>query len=161
MTSKLSSFPHLSTPEFESACTSLLHSFNQHSHLQHDWISAELIHQHESKYLRITRPLPSPSTTAVSEVPEMEEENDDEALQAPFPTAQAVVQYDILLSPTYRVPALYVSIKDTLHRYPPTMDTLYRHIIPPVFQSQTKDVGVLGGITITVNLLYAKGMQPG
>ena len=77
-----------------------------------------------------------------------EEEEDNEVLSTPnIPVA--LIHYDILLSPTFRVPTLYFSVSDPLHRYPPTMSTLYTHIISPEYVDQTKDIGVLGGITIT------------
>jgi len=47
------------------------------------------------------------------------------------------------------VPVLYISIRDPEHRYPPTMTTLYEHLVPPQFKAQTENVGVIGGITIT------------
>lgn len=64
--------------------------------------------------------------------------------------ATASIHYDIILSPTYRVPMLYIHISDPRHRFPPTLDTLYQYLIPPQYASQTQDVGVLGGITVTV-----------
>ena len=63
---------------------------------------------------------------------------------------QAVVDYDLVLSQVYRVPVLYISIRDPRHRYPPTMTTLYEHLVPLQFKAQAENVGVIGGITITV-----------
>jgi ubiquitin-like-conjugating enzyme ATG10 len=69
-----------------------------------------------------------------------------------LPTLQVTVEYQIVLSPSYQVPVLYFNIKDPSYRSPPTMDTLYRHLIPPHFKAQAENVGVIGGITITVRL---------
>jgi ubiquitin-like-conjugating enzyme ATG10 len=77
---------------------------------------------------------------------------DQEAL-IQLSTHQFTVEYDVVLSPSYQVPVLYFNIKDPSHRSPPTMDTLYRHLIPPHFKAQTENVGVIGGITIAVRLL--------
>jgi ubiquitin-like-conjugating enzyme ATG10 len=79
---------------------------------------------------------------------------DQEAL-IQLPTHQVTVEYDVVLSPSYQVPVLYFNIKDLSHRSPPTMDTLYRHLIPPHFKAQTENVGVIGGITIAVRSLRA------
>ena len=77
------------------------------------------------------------------------EEDDNEVAQTPSPN-QIVIHYDIMLSPSYRVPVLYFAVSDIQHRYPPTMETLYSHVIPPAFRAQAEHVGVIGGITVTV-----------
>ena len=64
--------------------------------------------------------------------------------------AQATVVYDIILSPVGQVPVLYFSIHDSLHRYPPTMTTLYEHLVAPHFRPQTQNTGVIGGISMAV-----------
>jgi hypothetical protein len=56
-----------------------------------------------------------------------------------------------VLDPTYRVPTLYIHVVDAMKRYPPTMATLYSHIISPQYATETKDVGVLGGVTVIVS----------
>jgi ubiquitin-like-conjugating enzyme ATG10 len=79
---------------------------------------------------------------------------DQEALDQ-LRSHQVTVEYDIVLSPSYQVPVLYSNIKDPSYRSPPTMDTLYRHLIPPHFKAQVENIGVIGGVTITVRSLYA------
>lgn len=64
-------------------------------------------------------------------------------------TIRPIANYDIIVSPTYRVPVLYISISDNRHRYPATMNTLHEHLIPSEFRGQTDIVGVMGGITVT------------
>lgn len=71
---------------------------------------------------------------------------------AKLPNYEVTVEYDIVLSPSYQVPVLYFNIKDPTFRFPPTMDTLYHHIIPPHFKAQAENIGVIGGITVTVRL---------
>lgn len=66
-------------------------------------------------------------------------------------TDSLVLEYDIILSPSYSVPVLYFGIKDAALRYPPTMETLYGHIIPEQYKSQAETPGVIGGITVTVS----------
>lgn len=150
----LSSYPYLSPKEFEDACAYL----ESKPHAQDQWLSVECIRLHDAVCLRVTKEFvvedPASNLTSVaSELSDCEnDEEDDEALRLTLP-AQALIHYDITLSPTYRVPSLYVSIKDPYHRFPPTMATLYQHIIPEAYQSQTKDYGVLGGITIAVRPL--------
>ncbi|KAJ4344520.1 uncharacterized protein N0V89_012263 [Didymosphaeria variabile] len=147
----VASFPHLSAAEFHTACTTLVDSFNllqAASHKEH-WTACTL-DSHES-LLRINKefPVPYPSESHVQDNEDAGLEEDDEEALDHKDVNTPLIHYDILLSPTYSVPVLYFHISDTLHRYPPTMDTLYKHIITQEYIDQTKDVGVLGGITIT------------
>lgn len=79
------------------------------------------------------------------------EEDDDEVAHTSSPN-HIVICYDVMFSPSYRVPVVYFAVSDIQHRYPPTVETLYSHIIPPTFRAQTGHVGVIGGITVTVRL---------
>lgn len=63
---------------------------------------------------------------------------------------QVVIEYDIILSPSYQVPVLYFSIRDPGFKFPPTMENLYQHIIPPTYKDEARSAGIIGGITITV-----------
>ena len=153
----VTSFPQLSGAEFETACEALVTSYNSLRNISgpRKWTSVETITSYGTKFMRIMKEFPistdnsefqdhNPSELDIQE----EEDNDDEAL-APPPNQLPVVKYDILLSPTYHVPTLYLYISDPMHRFPPAMSTLNEHIIEPAYLDQTKDVGVLGGITIT------------
>jgi ubiquitin-like-conjugating enzyme ATG10 len=142
-------FPHLTDSEFEDACNSLQERFHQKGTVQSEWLAVEHLHQHKNSYLSISKPLPCHPVND-DNVLEDEEiaETDEETLintAAPQPT----ITYDIILSPTYSVPVLYISIRDIQHRYPPTMATLYECLVPAQFKAQTENVGVMGGITIT------------
>jgi ubiquitin-like-conjugating enzyme ATG10 len=130
----------------------LLKRFELHGHCQNDWTAVDVVSQNETKYLRITKALhlhPTASA-ASSETEEIELNEDDDEVAQTLVSPQPVVHYDILLSPTYRVPVLYFIIADIQHRYPPTMETLYSRVIPPYFKAQTDNIGVIGGITVTV-----------
>lgn len=151
---KVELFPHLTDAEFDEACSTLLKRFELQSHHQHQWSAVESLHQSETMYLRITKFLASSKAPsgAADDGGEMEwREEDDEVAETPT-TFRAAVHYDVVLSPSYRVPVLYFYISDTLHRYPPTMETLYSTVIPSTFRAQAEHVGVIGGITITVGL---------
>lgn len=150
----VASFPHLSASEFHTACTALTKTFNslQLAARIGKWTSLEF---DSGDNLRITKKLLVPQTSrqvnGQGEDDEFAnlEDDDDEALHRTG-TSAPLIHYDILLSSSYRVPVLYFHVSDALHRYPPTMDTLYNHIVAPEFVDQTKNVGVLGGITTTV-----------
>jgi ubiquitin-like-conjugating enzyme ATG10 len=148
----LSAFPHLTDSEFEDACNSLFQKFHQKTDSQQEWLSVDKLSQHETAFLRITKPLPSRKEPSFDNGSELEydkvAEDDEEALHDTT-TPQPTMHFDIILSPTYRVPVLYISIADTQHRYPPTMETLYEYLVPAQFKAQTENVGVMGGITIT------------
>jgi ubiquitin-like-conjugating enzyme ATG10 len=152
----LPKFPHLTPPEFDAACTSLITRFDGHGHRQNKWQSVELISQNSTTFLRITRLLsntPSPQEDDLTANPEQgdskdEEVEDDDDQVLTTEKCSVVVNHDIHLSPTYSLPILYTHIADPQHRFPPTMDTLYTHLIPPHFKAQTKITGVMGGVTV-------------
>jgi ubiquitin-like-conjugating enzyme ATG10 len=154
MPNSLPSFPQLTHSVFETACTNLNKTFHANAHRQASWLSAELIDEFGTKYLRIATPLhlvPSISDKPNHDV-ELEDDNDEESLiPSTLSRNQIRVIYDIFLSPTYHVPVLYISISDPQHRYPPTMTTLYEQLIPAQYKAQAEGVGVIGGITITVS----------
>jgi ubiquitin-like-conjugating enzyme ATG10 len=160
----LSTFPHLITEEFEQACTDLRRRYSRHSDKQGDWLSVETVQCADTTGLRITKELITNrgAVEAHADEPEPEqdgiEDNDEEALQV-VREPQAVIHYDILLSPVYRVPVLYFSISDPHHRYPPTMATLYEHLIPTQFKAQTESGGVIGGISVQVSIPLGRNMQ--
>lgn len=151
---ELESFPHLTDAEFDGACSTLVRRFELHARRQSEWSAVESLSQSETTHLRITRLLASSEQSSGAAVDDAEtelREEDDEVAETPA-SPQAVIYYDIVLSPSYRVPVLYFFISDTLHRYLPTMETLYSTVIPPAFRAQAEHVGVIGGITITVGL---------
>lgn len=156
MQASLLSFPQLTSAEFEIACTNLSKTFHSNAHKQETWLSAETINDFGTKYFRITTPfnmVPSAPDSPDQDV-ELEDDNDEETLApSTLSTHQTRIVFDIFLSPVYRVPVLYISISDPQHRYPPTMTTLYEHLIPAQYKAQAESVGVIGGITITVSAL--------
>jgi len=56
---KVSAFPSLTNGEFWDACDELSRIFQDHAHLQNDWLSADVTKQHNIAYLSITKHLPS------------------------------------------------------------------------------------------------------
>lgn len=156
---KLASFPQLVDSEFDEACSALLSRFELHGHRQNEWTAADSFSQNGLSCLSITKPLllhsgvPDASDgTGETEL----DEDDDEVAQTSTTAPRAVIRYDVVLSPSYRVPVLYFNISDTRHRYPPTMETLYSHVIPQAFKAQAEHGGVIGGITVTVRLCFVE-----
>ena len=152
--SELASFPHLDDSDFKDACSTLLAKFRQYGRGQDQWAAVETLCRDEVPFLRITKPLlvHSKAPNASDDADEVELDEDDDEVAASALPCPAVVHYDVLLSPSYRVPVLYFSIVDSQHRYPPTPETLYSFLIPPTFRTQTEHVGVIGGITTTVRI---------
>ncbi|KAH7391852.1 hypothetical protein BKA66DRAFT_510427 [Pyrenochaeta sp. MPI-SDFR-AT-0127] len=151
----LSSFPHLTDSEFIEACYHLRENFSRRGGRQNEWVSIEMADQYDIKYITITTALQSiehPSSRASEdfEDDEVKEEEDDDDEALPIPKDPPIMtSYDIILSPSYRVPVLYISILDSQHRYPPTMATLYNHLIPSQYRAQAEAGGGIGGITTT------------
>ena len=82
-------------------------------------------------------------------------EDDEEALIGSEDAAkQPRIIYDILHSPSYQVPILYLTFKD-LQRHAgrkgslPSLDELYDLLIPPAQRPQMQHVGVMGALSMT------------
>ncbi|KAH7077235.1 hypothetical protein FB567DRAFT_145612 [Paraphoma chrysanthemicola] len=142
----LSEFPNLTSAEFHEACLAFETRFSVHGREQHDWVSVEALHSFDARFLRITKELINDTPVDPGEDEFLED--DVEALETSS-QQNALMHYDIVFSPTYRVPVLYISIIDPKHRYPPTMTTLHKHLLPALFTAETGRVGVIGGITVT------------
>jgi ubiquitin-like-conjugating enzyme ATG10 len=143
----------LTCEEFSRAINSLLQLNDQHGQNHNEWITMDIVTQNETTYLSIAKPLPRDAASLPEQHEtdgEVEEDDDEEVLSRPM-RLQPTRHYDIVLSPTYRVPVLHVSISDTQQRYPPTMAVLKAHVIPTQFQAETEHVGIIGGITVTVS----------
>ena len=79
-------------------------------------------------------------------------EDDDEALQPSTKrTKQTQVIYDIIHSPSYQVPVLYITFKDLPGpwRGLPPPDQVYKLLVPPSYQNQIGVVGPMGGLSMT------------
>jgi ubiquitin-like-conjugating enzyme ATG10 len=63
------------------------------------------------------------------------------------------VHYDILLSPSYRVPVLYFSVYDSAHNPIRNMGRVYDLIVPQGYKEQIHTVGVIGGLSMAVCIL--------
>ncbi|PVH97784.1 hypothetical protein DM02DRAFT_673856 [Periconia macrospinosa] len=170
-------FPYLTISEFSSAISSLQSLFyrippSPKESGENPWLSVDIIQEHGTHYLRITKSLcththtrertsltqgkhdqvtkqPQSSSSSDREVQVVEEYDADDQIILDNKNPQPLICYDIMLSPTYSVPVLYFSVKDVAHRYPPTMRVLYDHVIPQGYAEQTKEgSGVLGGVTV-------------
>lgn len=153
----IASFPLISVLEFESACRKISERYQAGGHLQSDWEHVRLAQGYEEStvYLSITRTIQGAGGKLESPVEDDGEleafkEIDEEALQLRVPANHGLmVEYDIVLSPTYQVPVLYFRIRDAGCALPPSIDTLYRYVIPEQFKSQVESFGIIGGITMT------------
>jgi len=183
----IASFPLISSLEFESACRKISERYQAGGHLQSDWEHVRLAqgYKESTAYLSITRTIQgargkpeSPveddgELEAFEEIDEVQHEAIaeqlrigrlisfalQEALQLRVPANRGLmVEYDIVLSPTYQVPVLYFRIRDAGCALPLSIDTLYRYVIPEQFKSQVESLGIIGGITMTVCYF---GLRPG
>ena len=175
----IASFPLISALEFELACRKISERYQAGGHLQSDWEHVGLVQGYDEStvYLSITRTIQGAGgkrESLVEDNGELEtfEEIDEvqheaiteqlrirrlisfavqEALQLRVPANHGLmVEYDIVLSPTYQVPVLYFRIRDAGCTFPPSIDTLYQYVIPEQFKSQVEGFGIIGGITMTV-----------
>lgn len=65
---KIFAFPHLSTPEFDAACSTLAVRFSRCRELQSDWLSADIVTRHNIQYFKITTQLPNKKRITSSKV---------------------------------------------------------------------------------------------
>lgn len=67
----------------------------------------------------------------------------------------SIVEYSIVLSPTYRVPVLHFTLRNLPSPLSPTsIDTVYRLLVPPDFRGSLESVGVMGSISMGVSGSY-------
>lgn len=116
--------------------------------------------QFGTRFLRITRRVPA--NTLASEISgdahtsedELAIEDDDpEALDAPMSSYEhmRVVQCDVVYSPPYQVPVLYLTFAEstTNKSIPlPSPDEVYKALVSNEFKSAMRDVGVMGALSM-------------
>lgn len=64
--------------------------------------------------------------------------------------AKLQIDYDILLSPTYRVPVLYFTLRWHNCQGPVGLDAVYQYVVPAQWRDQLRSVGVMGAISFAV-----------
>lgn len=123
-----------------------------------DWHDVKILEQFGTKCLRIEKrlprdkPEPEPQeTTSDPATNNDEDEEDDEEVVHPAPssasrTPSPLIVYEILHSPSYQVPVLYISFK-SLPR--PTPDEVYELLVPEAYRGQVRAVGVMGALSVT------------
>jgi ubiquitin-like-conjugating enzyme ATG10 len=144
---KVSAFPYLTVDEFVKAC-------NHAEPLLPD--SAVLAD--DSACLRVTRRLPAALIVNAdgqdhidSEV-ETPEDHDEEAITKHSRDDSFVtVHYDILLSPSYRVPVVYMTASPPL-----PVSQFFNLVVPHHFRDAMRDVGVMGALSMTVIVFPAE-----
>lgn len=62
------------------------------------------------------------------------------------------MQYDVVYSPAYQVPVLYITFSDAATKKSialPSPDELYRFLVPDGLKSPMRDVGVMGALSMS------------
>jgi ubiquitin-like-conjugating enzyme ATG10 len=116
--------------------------------------------QFGTRYLCITRRVPSSSLASQSsgdsqtgEDEEAIEEDDPEALVAPIGKNdhERVVQCDVVYSPSYQVPVLYLTFADRSTNRSvslPSPDGVYEILVPAGFKAAMRSVGLMGALSM-------------
>ncbi|KAL2003451.1 hypothetical protein VTN02DRAFT_3762 [Thermoascus thermophilus] len=165
----LSTFPFLTAVEFSSACQAFadrVHAYGSPQDL--GWSSVRVLQQPHGSILRLSKsispigPPGSDDTPPVSEggesqVDQLEEDDDEALVRGPDPDFRFEVEYDIILSPTYRVPVLYFVLRNAPREGPAGIEAVYRYLVPHQYKTELKSVGVMGGISMGV---CAHAFQP-
>lgn len=119
-------------------------------------------------FLRMSRAATAPETEQTIQSPEspddgskssdeMMEEIDEEALPRQADRGSQKhdfhIEYDLLLSPSYFVPVLYFSVRDSKGQLMTELEMIYILLVPQVYRSQMRDVGIMGGLSMAVSSL--------
>ncbi|KAA8652266.1 ATG3/ATG10 family protein [Aspergillus tanneri] len=174
--SSLSVCPFLTREEFECACRAFLDRVHLLGLSAVGWSSIQLVHQVVVSLLSIyvfpaavgqmeipaTGPILKLSrsidnvdihqynaTPAVDTTePRLEASEDDpEALvRTSRPSTCLLVEYEILLSPTYQVPVLYFMLRGS-NLGPLGVDAVYHYLVADQHKKELQSVGVMGGIS--------------
>lgn len=59
-----------------------------------------------------------------------------------------------MLSPTYQVPVLYFTLRWHNLQGSVGLDAVYQYLVPPQYRKGLKSVGVMGGISVGVGILF-------
>ncbi|KAA6416287.1 MAG: hypothetical protein FRX48_01007 [Lasallia pustulata] len=143
--------PFLSALEFEAVCDYLVEKYQDGG-----WADNSLaLHiQRKTGYLAITRSFsvggaePEQHVDILTE--DMEDEDDDDAaiyhtsVTSPSPS----VEYNILLSATYRVPVLYFFIRNLPANGLQCVEAVHEYLVPKQLKAGMRNVGVMGGISM-------------
>ncbi|KAL2828653.1 hypothetical protein BDW59DRAFT_42173 [Aspergillus cavernicola] len=146
----VSTFPLLSQDDFKSACRAFLDRVHR---ANVGWSSIRF--QSAGSILKISQTLDSlQDQTLVQSVDNQDTqdsqlaayEEDSEALIHTYDTHDTLqIDYDILLSPTYQVPALYFVLRRA--SMPLGIDEVYRYLVPEQYRENIQSVGIMGGIS--------------
>ncbi|KAF2239191.1 hypothetical protein EV356DRAFT_528472 [Viridothelium virens] len=151
--STVADFPLASNDELDLAFNHLQEAFYRLQDVSTGWTAVEVKSHLGQRYLRVSRQLVAPDSIADQEdnsVVHEFEEDDPEALQNPVATSRVPrVDYDVILSPIYRVPVVYFRLRDATVRNENPIDTVFRYIVPHDHHHEVKVVGIVGGITMT------------
>lgn len=74
-----------------------------------------------------------------------------------IPTQGPAINYEIHLSPIYRVPVLYVSLLNMPNDEMSIIDQVYTFVVPETCKAPLLEAGVMGGLSYTVSLRYGDG----
>ncbi|KAK6002909.1 hypothetical protein QM012_001659 [Aureobasidium pullulans] len=136
----VSAFPYLTADEFTKACASVRPLLADSALLLDD----------SACFLRITRRLAAALVLNADDQEHVDthidtpEDHDEEAIVKHSQNASFVtVHYDILLSPSYRVPVVYMIASP-----PQTVSQFFDLIVPHHFRDAMRETGVMGALTI-------------
>lgn len=121
--------------------------------------------KYEVRYLRIVKPFrlfteeddETKGTSLDQDEDEIMEEDQELLEESTRQHYDLLINYDIVYSPTYQVPVLYItfqqppgaSITDPRTVTPTSVDQVHELLVPASAQAQIKDVGVMGALSMT------------
>ncbi|KAJ5948425.1 Autophagy-related protein 3 [Penicillium verhagenii] len=144
----LSAFPFLLPAEFESACRDLADRCTS-AQSAGGWFIRPV--SQTSPSLRISRYMDVQTDFIPVDPHEAYmiriEDEDPETLIRTDLNPRLQVDYDIVFSPTYQVPVLYLALRWHHYNGPVGLDAIYRYVVPEQYQMELKSVGIMGGIS--------------
>jgi hypothetical protein len=113
--------------------------------------------QYGTSYLHVTKAVKIEKSAAVASpdqelIEEEAFEDDNEALSRQSKPSLQLVNYDIIHSPSYQVPVLYITFDGRPHgaksKAMPSPDEVYKILVPDTYRKGLRDLGVMGALSI-------------
>ncbi|KAK3712567.1 hypothetical protein LTR37_009010 [Vermiconidia calcicola] len=150
----------ISLEDFSNACLTLESSV-QSLKVSTNWEDAKVLESYGTYYLRILRRITlithgvrEHQASGSRENKEFVEDDDEALSSSGNSVGSPAVLYDVIHSPSYQVPVLYITFKDfaaggTAVKDLPSVDEAYELLVPDAYRSQIEAVGVLGALSMT------------
>ncbi|KAM5484184.1 hypothetical protein McanCB56680_002793 [Microsporum canis] len=154
---RLSTFPFLTADEFSLSCQVLINLVDSYGRQLNSlgWVDVRFDTSADEPVLAVRKYIGLHATkeldnTDVENEEDVEADDPEALIRQPILHHKHEVEYNIILSPTYQVPVLYFFLRDGPPCRPNELERMYNMLVPAQFRSELREIGVMGGISITL-----------